>query len=489
MSDAQKMTEREVAKRLLENVDNLTKSYEGLSEEIDSIRTNMKNIEGIESEGVNNADVLKEFEGLRATVEDMKDQAEKARSANGDGISGLKEEAHKFSLIRAMDAIHTNSWENAGFEREVMEQARTKAQAIGVGTAGGYFVPDEVLDDVIQAIYTRSALINLGDSGAANRISVIDGLQGGTVKVPKFLGGLVAYFIGEEDEYTESQTRVGDVVMTPKKLAVMVRLTQEMRNYAGFGFENLLREDMVRAAAKKLDNAILYGRGTADEPRGIINGVNATHLALGASELNANPSVQVYGAESGLASVNADGFWNGTAPAAGGSGAAGAALDFDDLDKMKALLEDIGVVPDESAAFLAHPKFFRKLRQLKIDNFSGQSSDQPYLLGMPMISDERLQEVIGPFVTSTQVEHARQPGANLNWGVNSSTPANTFGNVFYGNWNEVLLGRWGGIEIDDDAGRGKGFTRDHIYVKMRMYLDVGMRHDQSIVVCDDANYA
>ena len=75
MSDAQKMTEREVAKRLLENVDNLTKSYEGLSEEIDSIRTNMKNIEGIESEGVKNADVLKEFETLRATVEDMKDHA------------------------------------------------------------------------------------------------------------------------------------------------------------------------------------------------------------------------------------------------------------------------------------------------------------------------------------------------------------------------------------------------------------------------------
>ena len=483
MDETQKMTEREVAKRLLENVDNLTKSYEGLSEEIDSIRTNMKNIEGIESEGIKNADVLKEFETLRATVEDMKEQSEKARSARGDGIAGLKDEAHKFSLIRAMDAIHTNSWEKAGFEREVLEHARTKAQAIGVGTAGGYFVPDEVLDDVIQAIYTRSALINLGGDGDATRISVLDGLSGGTVKVPKFLGGLVAYFIGEEDEYTESQTRVGDVVMTPKKLAVMVRLTQEMRNYAGFGFENLLREDMVRAAAKKLDNAILYGAGTADEPRGIVNSVNTTHLGLGASELNSNPSVQVYSPDTVLAGVNSDGFWNGSAPA---SGAVGGALDFDDLDKMKALLEDISIVPDENAAFLAHPKFFRKLRQLKVDNFSGQSSDQPYLLGMPMISDERLAEVIGPFVTSTQVTTNQKPGASYGWG---SSAGSTFGNVFYGNWNEVLLGRWGGIEIDDDAGRGKGFTRDHIYVKMRMYLDVGMRHDQSIVVCDDANYA
>jgi len=475
MSDAQKMTEREVAKRLLENVDNLTKSYEGLSEEIDSIRTNMKNIEGIESEGVKNADVLKEFETLRATVEDMKDQAEQARSANGGGISGLKDEAHKFSLIRAMDAIHTNSWENAGFEKEVMEHARTKAQAIGVGTAGGYFVPDEVLDDVIQAIYTRSALINLAGDGDANRISVIDGLQGGTVKVPKFLGGLVAYFIGEEDEYTESQTKVGDVNMTPKKLGVMVRLTQEMRNYAGFGFEDLLRRDMSRAAAKKLDNAILYGAGSADEPRGIINSVNASNLAQG--DLKNFPSVQVYRADTSAA-------WDGSAV----SDADGGTLDFDDLMEIVGLLTANDVTPDDSAAFLAHPKFFRNLKKLKVDNFDAQAANKPYLLGMPMISDERLAEVIGPYVTSTQVESARKPGKNLGW-VDDGDAGTTFGNVFYGNWNEVLLGRWGGIEIDDDAGRGKGFTRDHIYLKMRMYVDVGLRHDQAIVAVDDANYA
>ena len=476
MSESQNLTEREVAKRLLENVDNLTKNYEGLTEQIDSIRTQMKNVEGIETEGVKNADVLKEFEGLRATVDDLREQSEKARSMNGTGISGLKEEAHNFSLIRAMDAIHTNDWSRAGFEKEVMEHARTKAQAIGVGTAGGFFVPDEGLDDVIQAIYTKSALVNLtGRDGDATRISVIDGLNGGTVKIPKFLGGLVAYYIGEEDEYTESQTTVGDVVMTPKKLAVMVRLTQEMRQYAGFGFENLLREDMVRAAAKKLDQSILYGTGTADQPRGILNSVNAS--ALAANDLNRDPSVQVYRADTSAR-------WDGSTV----SDADGGTLDFDDLDAMKGLLEDIGITIDESAAFLAHPKFFRNLKQLKTDNFSGQSSEQPYLLGMPMISDDRLREVIGPFVTSTQVEHARKPGAGLGW-TDDGDAGTTFGNVFYGNWNEVLLGRWGGIEIDDDGGRGKGFTRDHIYVKMRMYLDVGMRHDQSIVICDDANYA
>ena len=52
MSESQNLTEREVAKRLLENVDNLTKNYEGLTEQIDSIRTQMKNVEGIDTAGV-----------------------------------------------------------------------------------------------------------------------------------------------------------------------------------------------------------------------------------------------------------------------------------------------------------------------------------------------------------------------------------------------------------------------------------------------------
>jgi|GEM_PF-3014115 len=468
-------SEREVAKKLLENIENLSKDYNGLSEEVVQIQADLKSA-GIDTEGLNMKEVSSQFEVLRAQVDELRQQSEAARSRNGGGIAGLKEEAHKFSFIRCMDAIASNNWEKAGFEKEVMDAARTKAQTIGVGTAGGFFVPDEVLDDVIGAIYTQSALINLtGEDGSANRISVIDGLQGGNVKIPKFLGGMVAYFIGEEDEYTESQTKVGDVNMTPKKLGVMVRLTQEMRNYAGFGFEDLLRRDMSRAAAKKLDNAILYGAGSADEPRGIVNAVNATNL--GQSDLKNFPSVQVYRADTSAA-------WDGSAV----SDADGGTLDFDDLMEMVGLLTGNDVTPDDSAAFLAHPKFFRNLKKLKTENYDTQTTGQPYLLGMPMISDERLAEVIGPYVTSTQVESARKPGKNLGW-IDDGDAGSTFGNVFYGNWNEVLLGRWGGIEIDDDAGRGKGFTRDHIYLKMRMYVDVGLRHDQAIVVCDDANYA
>ena len=56
----------------------------------------------------------------------------------------------------------------------------------------------------------------------------------------------------------------------------------------------------------------------------------------------------------------------------------------------------------------------------------------------------------------------------------------------YGNLSEVILGRWGGIQLTDDQGKGKGFTTDHIYIKMRMWVDVGIRQPRAIVWCPDA---
>ncbi len=470
MSDIGIKPEQEVARRLLANVENLGKNYESLVGEVNKIQGDLKKFDGFDPSTIDIKGAIGEFEKTKAVIEQMK--ADRRRSAGTSRIPGLAAEAKNFSMIRAMSAIKSGDWSRAGFEQEVFAAARTKAQAMGIDSAGGYFIPDEVIEDVIAAIYTQSALINLSGEGTT-RVSVLDGLNGGTVKVPKFLGGVVAYWIGESDEYAESQTKVGDMMMTPKKLGVLVRMTQEMRTYASYGFESLLRTDMIRAAAKVLDKSILYGSGTAHSPRGVVNAVNAANIAKG--DLKAFPSVQVYDAAAKAA-------WNG-ASVTDNQSKDNAALDFDGMDNMIAMLEDNDVVADNSAAFLAHPKFFRKVKQLRVENYNAQTSGQPYLLGAPRLPDARLTDIIGNFAKTTQIATNNKAGESVGW-TGSSNAGHT--DVFYGNWNEVVLGRWGGIEIEDDGGRGKGFTSDQTYMKMRLYVDVGFRHDQSIAVCPNA---
>ena len=154
---------------------------------------------------------------------------------------------------------------------------------------------------------------------------------------------------------------------------------------------------------------------------------------------------------------------------------------------MQLNLEDDDIVVDASHRWVSSPRYFNRLKKIKIDHYSGQTTNQAYLLGMPMISNAKLADIIGPFGKSTQIPSNQLPGASLNAPTTDTSPGDDrFTDVFGGNLNNVLLGRWGGIEIEDDAGKGRGFTSDHIYMKLRLYADVAIRQERAIIVCPDA---
>lgn len=377
-------------------------------------------------------------------------------------VPGLEEDADKFSIHRAAVAIASKNWDKAGFEKEMFDAVREKGQRMGVDSEGGYFVPDQVIPEVIGAIYRRSVFIGL-DSDGTTRVSVIDGLMGNPVKIPAFEGGVVSYWLGEQGTYVESMVAAGNVSMVPKKLTTLVKLTEEMRDFSSFGFEQLLRNDMIRANAAALDRTVAYGAGNENEPRGLMN----MPIGTGARD------VQWFSAE--------DGALRTSAPA----DSAGGELDYDGLMEMQGALEDANVTPNESFATISAPRYFRRLKKLKVQNYSAQTAERPYLVGAPMMSDARLAELIGAYDRSTMVPTANKPGASAGWPTTSTTEK--FGDVFMGNFNEIILGRWAGLEIVDDGGKGLGFATGEIFVKMRMYADIQKRQGKSLVICPDAN--
>jgi HK97 family phage major capsid protein len=442
------------AAELLEKLNGLFEGDEGLPKMVNRLKVLEANFE--ELKGLNIKKAMEDFDRLKSGQETLTKQIR--YSKRGLYVPGIEDE--KFSVLKAMCAVRTGDWKGAEHEKSIMDEVRTKAShQVGNDTLGGFFVPDQVIPEVIGAIYTRSVFINLQGEGQT-RVSVLEGLTGGNVKVPKFDGGLIAYWIGEEDEYAESSTAVGDLTMNPKKMGVLIRITDTMRKLQGFGFENLLRQDMIRAAAKKLDWTILYGTGTNDMPRGI------TRMQ----------GIKIWRAENST-------LYNPTTAAAVADWQGGE-LTFDGLQNMMLALEEDDITLDESAMAISSPRYFTRLKQLKIDNYSGQTINQPYLLGAPYLSSQRLMDIIGPFDKSTQIGSADLPGAAIN-GVTTSVTAK-FSPVLHGNLNNVVVGRWFGLEIEDDSGKGKGFTSDHTYMKLRMYADVGSRQERSLILCPDA---
>lgn len=447
---------------LLERINGLFEGDDSLPKTIDrfkALRTEFEELKKLDLKSL-----VEEFDKLKARQDRVIRSIRTNRHTRGY-VPGLEDEdLNKFSIVRAIVGVKTGNWANAGYEKEVMDAARKAAsQSVGDDSLGGYFVPDQMIPDVIQAIYTMSVFVGLAASGETN-VSVLDGLVGSPVKIPKLEGGTIAYWIGEEDEYTDSNMTVGDVSLTPKKLGVLVRMTDAVRRFTSFGFESLMRNDMARAAAKKLDWTIAYGNGGADMPRGII----------------AHQGIKIYSAQQATTYTQAQ-------VAAAGSPLNdwdGAVLNFDGLDNMELALVEDDIVMDSSFKWISSPRFFRRLRQLKVDHYSSQTTNQAYLLGMPMLTNQALTDIIGQFSMSTQIPFNNLPGESINGATDSTNEKYT--DVFAGNFSDVLLGRWGGLEIEDDGGRGKGFTSDHWYVKLRLYADIQIRQERSIIVCPDA---
>ena len=447
----------------------------GLFEGDDSLPNTINRVKALASEmdmlkGLDLKKVVEEVDKVRAGQESLVKAIR--TSKRGFYVPGIEDQ--EFSLLRACIAMKSGDWRIAPQEKEIIDAVRSKqrsvigkatsgAQNVGDDELGGYFVPDQVIPQVIAAIYTRSVMVNLAGEGTT-RVSVLDGLMGGNVKIPKFVGGLIAYWIGEEDTYAESQTTVGDVTMNPKKLGILVRLTDAMRRFAGYGFETLFRNDFIRAAAKKLDWTILYGRGTDDMPRGIAH----------------HQGIKVYSAEQGTTYTQAQ-VQAASSPLDDWDGGE---LGFDGLMDMLLALEEDDIAVDASHAWISSPRFFHRLKKMKTQSFSGQTEQQMYLLGAPFISDAALTGIIGPNDKTSQIPSDNLPGESVDGATDSVNEKHT--DVFGGNFADVILGRWGGLEIEDDGGKGTGFTSDHTYMKLRMYADVGVRQERALIMCPDA---
>ncbi len=464
--------QQKLAADILERLDDvLTNDYPTTKGKLTALEGAVEDLKGLDIKGT-----LEEYD-KRIAAQDAVAKRIKA-SKGGLYISGVEDE--QFNLCRALVAVRHGrrkaDWERVGASKEfdILRQVQTryadqyeyissKGQNTTEDELGGFFVPDQVIPEVIGAIYRRSSLINLSGEGET-RVSVLDGVTGGSATLPKFRGGCIAYWIDEEEEYAESFVKTGRVTATPKKLGILVQLTKEMEELGSYGFDTLLRRDMEEAAGQKVDWSLLYGKG-GKMPLGVANTIGSN---------KPEDRVRVFNAVTGeVVDPTTITDWDP------------GVLNWDGLSKMELAFEEDDVVLDESRAIVSSPRFWQRLKTLKTDNYSAQSTNQPYLIGPPVISDTRLRELLGTdFAKTNNIPSNALAGAGIGGPTDSTDAKNS--DVFDGNWREVIFIRWAGIGIEDDGGIGMGFTKDIMYQKLRMMADVVVRQPRAIMVCPNA---
>lgn len=364
---------------------------------------------------------------LKTRVAEMEQIAMPRRIAFN--VPDLEKEKSAFSFLKAINAISTGDWSNAGFEKEIFQETSKRAMAQGVDTAGGYIVPNQYIAELIELLRADTVVMQAG-------ATVMSGLTGSPVEIPKQTGGATAYWVGENQAITSSDLTLGQIKMTPKAVAAMVKLSNRLIRMSNPSAEAMVRRDIVQTLSLAIDLAALRGTGAEYQPIGVANtsGIN-TH-AIGA---------------------------NGGTP------------DFDDLIDMEYEVEVDNALRGKPS-FIFHPAIKRALIKLKVANYSGQT-DGMYIV-QPVTEDQLASWIGYPYRNTTQIP------VNLTKG-----NATNCSQIFFGNWQELIIGQWAGMEIMASQETSDAFEKNQTWVRVMQEVDFAVRHPESFCVCSDAKIA
>ena len=146
-------------------------------------------------------------------------------------------------------------------------EAFEKAMASNVPGAGGFLVPTEFSDEVIELLRASGVVRSLGPN--------IIPMSSGSIKVSKITSGSSASYIGENVNVPKSQVGTGQIHLTFKKLAALVPISNDLIRYSAPSADTIVRDDMIRALVGREDLAFIRGDGLDGTPKGIKNWIHA----------------------------------------------------------------------------------------------------------------------------------------------------------------------------------------------------------------------
>jgi HK97 family phage major capsid protein len=292
---------------------------------------------------------------------------------------------------------------------------QTRDLATSPDSSGGYLVPAQAIPELIEMLRAEAVIFQMG-------ATLLDNLVGSPVELPKQTGGATAYWVGENTALTPSDAVLGQLQLTPKSVGALVKLSNRLLRLSNPSAEAMVRSDVARVISLAIDLAALRGTGADGQPTGIAN----------TAGINSKPF--------GTATPNFDFFFD---------------MEYE-LAVDNALRGKLG--------FVFHPCVKRSLSKLKVAQFSGDTGGE-YIV-RPMDAAQ-LQAFIGyPFAMTTQIP------VNLGAGSNETE-------IYLGNWQELIVGQWAGIEILPSKEAGDAFAKNQTWIRIITDVDIGLRHAES----------
>ena len=379
---------------------------------------------------VKHADLMATNEKLATRVEQL-EKLFGGKVSKAISVAGLEgDPARKFSLARAFYAISTNDWKDAGFEKEVFAETAKKAMNTQDDSSGGFIVPTEVTNEIIEVLRPKSVLIELG-------ATTFTGLTGGAYEIPAGKGGIVTYWVGEGMPLTESEESFGQVVLRPKEIGAMVRMSLNFAKRAMPDAENYVRGRLAKELGLGIDLAGLMGQGGDYKPLGL------WYI----------PGIPVFNV---------------------GTGGNGGQFLPEHIIDLEGKLEDADAL-EGKLAMCFHPKIRRKLMKTRVPQYSGDTKGD-YIYNQLGDADQLLRNFLGyPYSRTTQL-----PTNLVAGGDSDVTP------IFFGNWEDFFIGQWGSFEIAAANQAKDVFEKRQMLLRITQEVDMNVGRKESFTKVPDA---
>jgi HK97 family phage major capsid protein len=187
-----------------------------------------------------------------------------------------------YSLTRVLRSFCKTPPRLDGFEMEVHEELASLNRA---RTPVGKLVPIQALStlkrDLSVAGYPQVVQTTVGDQiipflrakTVCGRLgaTIIDGLTGGNVRLPRAIVGGTASWLPETGGGTDADQSLDSFVISPKRISGSTVMSRQLVLQSSVDIEDFVANDIATAIGVAVDNAALNGTGTAPQPLGILH--------------------------------------------------------------------------------------------------------------------------------------------------------------------------------------------------------------------------
>ena len=351
-------------------------------------------------------------------------------------IGMSKQEVKRYSVMRAINALanptDAAAQRAAGFERDVSDAVSKKLGK----QARGFMLPLEVQQrDLVVGTASAGGNLVATDLLAGSFIDVLRNamvlpglgaqmLTGlvGNIAIPKQTGAATAYWVAESNAPTESQQTIAQVTMSPKTVGAYTEISRKLMLQSSLDVEAMVQSDLASVLGLAIQQAAINGSGASNQPSGLLTLI--TPSVAGGTDGAAPTWAHIVELESDVAVANA-------------------------------LVENM--------AYLTNAKVRGKLKTTS--KVSGQNG---------FVWEDGTTPMNGYRAAVTNAVPS-----NLTKGSGSNLSA-----VIFGNFRDLLIGMWGGLDLMVDPYSGS--TSGTVRIVALQDVDVAVRYTESFATMVDA---